>query len=78
MNSIIIRRPSFIEYQALLANILFELNKEEELLKTLDIIKTLVTNAKVKAQVEKVISNIEKKGIEKAKKTGRFDIPLIY
>lgn len=77
LNSIISRRQSYIEYRALLANIFFELNKEEELLKTLDIIKTLVTNAKVKAQVEKVISNIEKKGIEKAKKTGRFDIPLI-
>ncbi len=78
LNFNIIKRPSFIEYRALLANIFFELNKEEELLKTLDIIKTLVNNTKVKAQVEKVINNIEKKGIEEAKKTGRFDIPLIY
>lgn len=78
LNSIIIKRPSFIEYRALLANICFELNKGEELLKTLDIIKALVSNTKVKAQVEKVINNIEKKGIEEAKKTGRFDIPLIY
>jgi len=78
LNSIIMKRPSFVEYRALLANIYFELNKEDELLKTLEIIKTLVTNTKVKNQVEKVINNIEKKGIEEAKKTGRFDIPLIY
>lgn len=74
----IIKRPSFIEYRALLANIYFELNREDELLKTLDIIKTLVTDGKVKTQVDKVIGNIERKGIEEAKKTGRFDIPLIY
>ena len=78
LNYIIEKRPLFIDYYSLLANIYFELNREEELLKTLEIIRTLVQNTKMKERVEKIIGKIEKLGIEKAKKTGRFNILLKY
>ena len=78
LNSIIIKRPSFIDYRSLLANIYFEMNKEEELLKTLEIIITLVANTKTKDRIKKIIENIEKLGVAKAKKTKRFNILLKY
>jgi len=78
LNSIIIKRPSFIDYRSLLANIYFELNKEEELLKTLEIIITLVPNTKTKDRIKKIIENIEELGVAKAKKSKRFNILLKY
>jgi tetratricopeptide (TPR) repeat protein len=78
LNSIILKKPSFIDYRFLLANIYFELNKEGELLKTLQVIKTLVTNLKLKRQVTRIIHNIEQSGIAKIKEKGQFNILLKY
>jgi len=78
LNYIIERRPTFIDYRSLLANIYFDLNKEDELVRTLEMIKKLVNNTKMKERIKKIEENIEKLGIQKAKKVGRFNILIKY
>lgn len=78
LNSIIMKKPSFIDYRSLLANIYFELNNQEKLLETLRVMRSLLTNPGSKRQVGRIIHSIETDGIEKTKHSGQFNILLKY
>lgn len=78
LNSIIVKKPSFIDYRSLLANIYFELNNQEKLLETLRVMRSLLTNPNSKRQVSRIIHSIETDGLEKTKQAGQFNILLKY
>lgn len=78
LNLIIVKKPSFIDYRSLLANIYFELNNKEKLLETLRVMRSLLTNPNSKRQVGRIIHSIETEGIEKVRQAGQFNISLKY
>jgi len=68
LDMIINKRPRFMDYRLLLANIYFELGKEAELLETLKKIEMLDSETISKRKIKNVIEKIETLGLEEAKK----------